>query len=273
MRAYWRQLGWRGRATWAAHLFKACAQQHHREMAPLFRALLPPDGVVVDAGAHSGQFAKLFARLVPDGRVYAFEPSGYARSILVPALRVNRLRGVRVQAYGLSDAGADLMLRTPIKRSGSAGFGIASLGETATGRPEIEERVALRRLDDVAEELALDRLDLLKADIEGWELRMLTGARDTLARFRPALLVELTPHALARAGDDLDGVVRLLAPLGYRPYLSESVGTWHPGLPTGPADVLWLTERHAACLDAEGAPRAGGGGQPLRDGKGGSTAR
>ena len=202
MRAYWTRLGWRGRATWLAHLYKACLQQHHREMVPLLRALLPPDGVV------------------------------------------------HVLAYGLSDAHAELLLKTPIKRSGSAGFGIASLGDPGGNATHITEPVQLRRLDDVVDDLRIDRLDLLKADIEGWELRMLTGARATLARFRPALLVELSPAALARAGDDLDGVRRLLEPLGYRPHLkSADADTWHPAWPTGAADVLWLTQRHAAGLD------------------------
>ncbi len=258
MQAYWNRLGWRGRATWLAHLYKACAQQHHREMIPLFAALLPRHGVAVDAGAHAGQFAKLLARLTPEGRVHAFEPSGYARSILRPALRLNGLSRVHIHAHGLSDTEADLVLRTPIKRSGSAGFGIANLGHADGAERTIEERVHLRPLDAVWPGLGADRLDLLKADIEGWELRLLTGARDCLARFRPALLVELSPAALARAGDDVAGVDALLEPLGYRSFLKHpSAETWHPGRPEGPADVLWLTERHAGCLDADGVPRGG----------------
>ncbi len=250
MRPYWDRLGWRGRATYLAHLFKACAQQHHREMAPLFRALLPLDGVVVDAGAHGGQFAKLFARLVPEGRVHAFEPSGYARSILRRAIRVNRLANVQVHGYGLSDEQADLELQTPIKRSGSAGFGIASFGRATSPSATISERVHVQRLDDTASDLGIDRIDLIKADIEGWELRLLVGARQCLERFRPALLVELSPDALQRAGDDLGAVEGFLRPLGYRPFLQEPSGdAWRPDTPTSAADVLWLNDRHADCID------------------------
>ncbi len=250
MRPYWDRLGWRGRATYLAHLFKACAQQHHREMMPLFRTLLPPDGVVVDAGAHSGQFAKLFARLVPDGQVHAFEPSGYARSILRRAIRFNRLANVRIHGYGLADEEVDLELQTPIKRSGSAGFGIASFGRAASQTETIGEQVHVRRLDDAASDLEIDRIDLIKADIEGWELRLLVGARQCLERFRPALLVELSPDALQRAGDDIGAVAAFLRPLGYRPFLQGLGGdTWHPETPTCAADVLWLNDRHADCID------------------------
>ena len=262
MRPYWDRLGWRGRATYLAHLYKACTQQHHREMAPLFRTLLPPDGIVVDAGAHSGQFAKLFARLVPDGLVHAFEPSGYARSILHRAIRFNRLANVRIHDYGLSDEEADLELQTPIKRSGSAGFGIASFGRTVSGTATIGERVHVRRLDDAASDLGIDRIDLIKADIEGWELRLLFGARQCLERFRPALLVELSPDALRRAGDDIGAVEDYLRPLGYRPFLQEPGGdTWHPDIPTSAADVLWLSDRHADVIE-DGALKPGRSGRP-----------
>lgn len=61
----------RQRASWLARLYKACAQQHHEALRPILAPHVPAVGVVVDIGAHAGQFAKLFARLAPRGRVYA----------------------------------------------------------------------------------------------------------------------------------------------------------------------------------------------------------
>ncbi len=250
MRAYWERLGWHGRATYLAHLYKACVQQHHRDLTGLFRRLLTPDAVVVDVGAHGGQFAKLFARLVPAGAVHAFEPSGYARSILRRAVRFNRLAHVRIHAFGLSDEPGERLLTTPIKRSGAAGFGTASLVDGALAAAGIAEPVALRRLDDVVLELGLRRLDLIKADIEGWEMHLLRGARHCLERLRPALFLELSPDALARAGDDAETLTDFLAQRGYRPFLRspDPDGAWHPVQPRGAADVLWLTGRHAPLL-------------------------
>ena len=60
--------------------------------------------------------------------------------------------------------------------------------------------MALTTIDDVVGTLGLDRLDFIKADIEGWELRLLHGAESTLESFRPRLLLELTSAALARRG-------------------------------------------------------------------------
>ncbi|HWA62607.1 MAG TPA: FkbM family methyltransferase [Caulobacteraceae bacterium] len=209
----------RQRASWLAHLFKAATQQHHRDLEPLLRPLVPADGVVLDVGAHAGQFAKLFARLAPRGQVWAFEPSAYARSILVPALALNGLsRRVHVVPAGLSDAPGELVLHTPLKRTGALGFGTAHLGEGGEALGVHDQAVRLLTLDAFAAERGLDRLDVIKIDIEGWELRALMGGAATLARFRPAILLEADAAMLARAGDDPAALFGFLEGLGYRPF-------------------------------------------------------
>src|ERR1700722_19602393 len=120
-------LSWRQLRTYAAHGFKATFKQHHQELIPLFRTYVPEDGVVFDVGAHAGQYAKLFARLVPRGTVYSFEPGLYARSILMVAMALNRISNVRIFPVGLGSSAASLNLHVPVKKSGSVGFGLAHM--------------------------------------------------------------------------------------------------------------------------------------------------
>ncbi len=190
-------------------------RRHHLELEPLFTPHLPQDAIVVDVGAHAGQFSKLFAAMAPRGHVYAFEPSAYARSVMAPALRLNGLRNVTLIAEGLSDRSGTLTLHTPLKRSSALGFGTAHLGAAATSRT-IEQTVALTTLDIFAEARRLTRLDLVKADVEGWELRALTGGEAALRRFRPALYLEVDDACLARAGDTPRDLFEWLGALGYR---------------------------------------------------------
>ena len=70
-------------------------------------------------------------------------------------------------------------------------------------------------IDASPEALRLDRLDFIKADIEGWELALLRGGEKTLRRFRPVLVIELLGQQLARAGDSIDDAFALLSELGY----------------------------------------------------------
>ena len=144
-------------------------------------------------------------RAVRHGRVYAFEPGSYARSILGAVVWLHRLSNVAVLPVALgSEAGLDT-LTIPLKGGGSFGFGLSHLGAPSARWHAIAQEIAvLTTIDMAVGTLGLDRLDFIKADIEGWELRLLHGAEDTLERFRPRPLLELSGTALARAGDSLD---------------------------------------------------------------------
>lgn len=210
---------WRMSGSFLAHLLKATAQQHHRALAPTIFRLVPADAIVFDVGAHAGQYTKLFARAAIHGRVYAFEPGSYARSILHTVVWLHRLSNVAVVPIAL---GAEARLDTltiPLKHSGSFGFGLSHLGRPSTRWQAVtQEIVALATIDGMANAVGLDRLDFVKADIEGWELRLLHGAERSLERFRPRLLLELTGAALARAGDRLEEAFSFLTARGYRAF-------------------------------------------------------
>ncbi len=209
-------LSWRGRATFLAHTGKAIFRQHHQELLPVLRPLVPTDGVVVDVGAHAGQFAKLFAQLAPQGRVYAFEPSLYARSILTLAVRARRLNNIEIVAAALGDGAGSAVLSTPVKKAGSVRFGLAHLSAKAESGGRVET-VPIVTLDSFFAQRRLDRLSFLKADVEGWEMRMLVGAAETIRRHRPPMLLELVDSHLRRAGDTLPAAWDLLTSWGYEP--------------------------------------------------------
>jgi FkbM family methyltransferase len=210
---------WRASGSFLAHLLKAATQQHHRSLAPTIARLVPSTGVVFDVGAHAGQYTKLFARAASRGRVYAFEPASYARTMLRTVVWLHRLSNVAVVPIALGATARLETLTIPLKRNGSFGFGLSHLGKASERWPAVaQEIVALTTIDDMVEALALDRLDFIKADIEGWELRLLQGAENTLARFRPSLLLELNGADLARAGDRLEDAFIFLAARGYRAF-------------------------------------------------------
>jgi FkbM family methyltransferase len=231
-------LTFRSRAGWLAHLYKASVQQHHRELEAPFRPYIAADAVIFDVGAHAGQFSKLFAKMAPRGRVFAFEPSAYARSILQRALAWNHIGHVEIVPMGLSDAPAVSTLTTPIKRRGGVGFGLAHLGEHQPGGEAFEQRVELTTLDGYFDSRGLKRLDFVKADIEGWETHMLRGAIKTIAACRPALFLEINEQSLARAGSTPADIWALLEPLGYRALMApafEAVAEF-----SGAADYLFV---------------------------------
>lgn len=210
---------WRLSGSFAAHLWKAVTQQHHRALAPLIARLVPEDGIVFDVGAHAGQFTKLFARRAIKGRVYAFEPGSYARSILRSAIWLNRLSNVAIVPVAFGAETRLNVLTVPVKRSGASAFGLSHFGPAqARWNAVTEELVPQTTVDELVSVLALTRLDLVKADIEGWELQMLRGARATLERLRPRLILEISAEHLARAGDWPEDLFDFLADCRYRAF-------------------------------------------------------
>jgi hypothetical protein len=129
----------------------------------------------------------------------------------------------------------------PIKRRGSVAFGLAHVGAPIERWSVVaQELVSLTTLDTVVKVLAPERLDFIKADIEGWELRLLYGAEQALRRFRPRLLIELSEEHLARAGDRLVDAFGFLARLGYRAFERCPGGALVPVASPGDGDFWFI---------------------------------
>ncbi len=75
----------------------------------------------------------------------------------------------------------------------------------------------------------MERLDFVKADVEGAEARLLTGAQKTLARLRPSLLLELEDRHLERFDTSAAEIVDGLAEYGYTPSHWDGEA-WLPGI-------------------------------------------
>jgi len=140
-----------------------------------------------------------------------------------PALRINRIQNVTLIPRGLSDAAATLTLHTPLKRSSALGFGVAHLGAADESAAQVDQSVELTTLDEFSKAAGLARMDLIKADIEGWEMRALKGGEAALKRFHPALYLEIDGGFLARAGDTPESLFEWLGALGYAGYTTPDL--------------------------------------------------
>ncbi len=209
----------------------------------VFRQFVGPGDVVLDVGANIGAHTLALARLAgPGGAVYAFEPQRLVFQNLCANIALNSLANVHCVNAAASDTAALLHLYDTDPDVAN-NFGGVELGmvDGAPGGAPVPQLV----LDDF---LAIDRLKLVKIDVEGMEAPVLRGARRTLARFKPVLYVE---NAYVDRSPEL---VRLLGELGFRLY-------WH--LPVyvtadnyfGRADRLYpvaFVDRGGAHLDGIG---------------------
>ncbi|MDR1147044.1 MAG: FkbM family methyltransferase [Spirochaetaceae bacterium] len=139
---------------------------------------------VIDAGAYIGDFG---AYAAAKGAVtYAFEPSSAIYNILIKTSALNGNKIIPVQK-GLSDFDGDIELFSDFG-SGDGGDTIVSQFDDIKSFAN-SEKIPVTTLDKFAEEENLKRIDFIKADIEGAERNMLTGAKRVLKEFAPKLAI------------------------------------------------------------------------------------
>jgi FkbM family methyltransferase len=213
---------------------------YQRELAALLRRRLPPDAVAVDGGAHIGVISVLLASLCPAGHVYAFEPVPETSAYLEHNLAANGITNVTVERMALYRDDGEITLAFDESYPGGSHIG------------EGKCRVTTARLDSWAQARGLDRLDLLKLDVEGAEPAVLDGAEETLRRFQPVTVVECNPVALPRlAGTGYRDLFHRLQ--GLFPVVAL-IGTGGALLPVAGDRHLELALNHHGVVDLVGLP-------------------
>jgi FkbM family methyltransferase len=185
----------------------------------VLRRLARPGMTVVDVGANLGLYSMLFARSVgPAGRVIAFEPDPDLFSLLRASCEANSIANVEAHNIALGASPGRMLLSRPTLNSGDNHLGGAN--GSALGRPLEVEVAALDAL------MGGLRPDLVKVDVQGWELKVLRGMESLLRETEGVgIYLEVCPHLLRRAGDGPEELFDYLRSLGFGVY---SCGTWEP---------------------------------------------
>ena len=155
---------------------------------------LEPGMVFFDLGAFHGIFSVLAGKkLSSRGQVVAFEPSPRERRRFQLHLRINGLRGVQLEPYAVSGRTDKLTFFTVAPELGT----MNSLKPPPVQVPVRESVVQAVSLDEYFLARQIERMDLMKIDVEGGELEAFRGARRLLESIRPIVICEV-----------LDGVTR-----------------------------------------------------------------
>jgi FkbM family methyltransferase len=160
------------------------------------RHFLRENATIFDIGANIGMTAVILATAVRRGQVYAFEPGADTYPYLLATIEANRVPNCHAQqiALGATSGEADFFSNPTSESASHLALDGVSLGGPNT-------RVKVKTVDDVVSELNLSQLDLIKIDVEGFELDVLEGAHSTIARLRPDILLEFNVFTLIAFGN------------------------------------------------------------------------
>jgi FkbM family methyltransferase len=194
-------------SSWVARSIYYLGDWEHWDTRYFNRAI-KPGWTVIDVGSNLGYYALLASRLVgPRGRVFAFEPTPSTYRAFLKNIALNDSHNIRPYQTALCDWCGQISVLEDVQDDYNR---IAARGETGG------HQVPCITLDAFVEEQRVERVDLIKVDIEGAEHKFLVGARKTIERFRPVVAIELNPNALSVYGATVADLMKDLR--GYQLY-------------------------------------------------------
>ncbi len=198
-----------------------------KETSQAIRRLVTNNSIVIDIGANIGAHTLPMAKLVgKKGKVYAIEPTKYAYSKLTKNLLINKSLSKRVQSDQIMLINNDgkgkvkdlysswpLSVRSKDEKRHSVHQGVL---RTISGAGEVT-------LDDYVSMNNITSLDLIKLDVDGNELDVLSGAENVLTKMKPVIIMELAPEQYDNQSDFIK-VVEMLVSFDYKYYsLNEKI--------------------------------------------------
>jgi FkbM family methyltransferase len=205
-----------------------------RSTVVTLQKLVKPGDVVFDIGANIGAHTLGLARSVgPAGQVFAFEPADFAFTKLQRNLALNPdleartyPRQILLAATTTEPAPPEIYASWPLKQDDA-------VHPKHRGRLVTTRNAKVDTLDQVVAREGIDRLNLIKIDVDGHELPVLQGGLAALTKFRPVLVLEMSPYVHAEEHNSFAGLVALLRDARYS---IQHASTWEP-LPLQAAEL------------------------------------
>lgn len=189
------------------------------------KTLLPKGGVFIDVGANMGYFSVFAAKIVGDkGRVIAIEPSSREFNRLGHNLKLNRLKNASAHRLAITDkiGKARISIATDERSSlNTMGYEFSVKGVEKIKTEEVDSTT----LDNFLKVARITKIDLIKLDVEGSEIRALKGAAKSIEKFHPIIILGTNKDALNVCDGNLAQLDDLIKKLHYVAYYIAKGGS------------------------------------------------
>lgn len=173
----------------------------------LFEQICKKNDTIIEVGANIGTHTQYFSNAVGDGgKVFAFEPQRILFQTLCANIALNSMTNVYTYQMALAEEEKTIFLPS-IDYSKSGNFGGINIENFEDG-----EAVTQKRLDSFIDKI--QKLKLLKIDVEGMEEEVLRGSIKIIEKFKPILYVENDRQEKSQS------LIEFIESLGYEMY-------WH----------------------------------------------
>lgn len=183
------------------------------------KAQVKPEWVFFDIGANFGYYSMVVCGASQQrAHVYAFEALESNCELIRQNQSLNNFQQLSIFQVALSDREEEIDFYSP--PPSCSGVGHIALDAS----PGHTVKVPATTLDHFVAEHDIQRLDCLKIDVEGAETRVLQGARETLRRFKPLIMIEFFPEGLESLNTSAGELLNLIHDLGYETFRFSNKG-------------------------------------------------
>jgi FkbM family methyltransferase len=164
---------------------------HEKANLNLFIELAKNSKSIIDIGANTGLFSILGSKANPESKIIAVEPYSVNSERMKVNLRLNNISNVEIQENALGNKGGMLELSVPIDMS-VTDVSSASQDFVKQTYPDVKwttKKVPVVTLDELAESKNF-RADLIKCDVETFEMSVFGGMSKVLKNDRPTIIFE-----------------------------------------------------------------------------------
>lgn len=182
-------------------------RRNDKDEIALTRRLVRPGDHVLDIGANIGFYAELLSELTgTEGRVYSFEPD--ARNFRRLRDRVGDRANVELFQAAVSERNGTLKIyRSKLLNVDHRTYPVDNY--------ESVDDVAAWSIDSLVAARTVQRVDVVKIDVQGYELSAFRGMQQLLERASPTILAEFWPHGFRRAGTSASELFDFFSALDY----------------------------------------------------------
>ena len=184
--------------------------EYEKDTNRILERFVSNEDIVIEAGANIGSETLLLGKLCPKGKVYAFEPAPQVYGYLQFNIGLNHLLNIHSYQMALGEKEKDIEFYLLPEHFPNQGMS-SKIRHTQAEKKIIVRQTTINRF---VEEHNIQRLELIKMDIQGAEYSVLEGAENVIRKFKPNILLEAS-----ESYSDLTEIFKYLEKFGYLVYL------------------------------------------------------
>ena len=189
------------------------------EMALIPKILNSPK-IIVDVGANYGPYSFFLSKLYPQSKIFAFEPATRSMSIFKEIIKKFNLKNVIPVKKGLGSKEEEKEICMPRQYTI-----LAYVAEKNAQRKKEDafEKIEITTLDNFVKRNKIPRIDFIKCDVEGFELEVFNGAKNSIKKLKPIIFVEIEERHTKKYGINPQEVLAFFKKLKYSCYAVKGI--------------------------------------------------